>query len=248
MAMATRFAASAGSRLGGNGGVSSKGHLQPSCMITIICERYAFWQSCQIRHVEGDNPMNARPIAFLLVVLGVFGSGSTGSAADRHHAHHGLDSAVTISPRPVETGQSAFAAIAEIVAILEADPATDWSKVDLSALRAHLVDMDALTLEAVVEAAPLDGGLAMTITGDGRTRDAIQRMVPAHAIELDAMPIWSASAEITPAGASLTVTSPDPAIETRVRALGFFGLMATGSHHQEHHLAIARGEGVHRRH
>src|SRR5437868_57409 len=32
------------------------------------------------------------------------------------------------SKQPIEGGQSAFAAIAEIVALLEADPKTDWSK------------------------------------------------------------------------------------------------------------------------
>ncbi|MDP1699378.1 MAG: hypothetical protein Q8L53_00255 [Aestuariivirga sp.] len=35
---------------------------------------------------------------------------------------------------PQETGQSAFAAIQEIVAILSANPATDWSKIDIEAL------------------------------------------------------------------------------------------------------------------
>ena len=48
--------------------------------------------------------------------------------------------------RPTEAGQGAFAAIQEIVAILEADPDTDWSKVDIDALRQHLVDMNAVTL------------------------------------------------------------------------------------------------------
>src|SRR5438046_3161300 len=42
---------------------------------------------------------------------------------------------------PREPGQSAFAAIQEIVALLEADPGTDWTKVDIEALRRHLVDM-----------------------------------------------------------------------------------------------------------
>lgn len=53
---------------------------------------------------------------------------------------------------PRETGQSAFAAIQEIVAMLEADPKTDWSKVDIEALRQHLIDMNNVTLGAVVTA------------------------------------------------------------------------------------------------
>ena len=49
--------------------------------------------------------------------------------------------------------------IQEVVRILDADPKTDWSKVDLEALRQHLIDMDEVTLRA--EAAPkqIDGGL-----------------------------------------------------------------------------------------
>ena len=47
-------------------------------------------------------------------------------------------------------------------------------------------------------------------------------------------------------GALLTVTSSDPARATRIRALGVFGVMATGAHHQAHHLAIARGADPHR--
>ena len=50
-------------------------------------------------------------------------------------------------------GQDAFGAIQEIVGILEADPNTDWSKVNISALREHLVDMNEVTLKAVTRRA-----------------------------------------------------------------------------------------------
>jgi hypothetical protein len=34
--------------------------------------------------------------------------------------------------------------------------------------------------------------------------------------------------------------------ETRhIRGLGFAGLMVSGSHHQAHHLALAKGEPMH---
>ena len=62
------------------------------------------------------------------------------------------------------------------------------------------------------------------------------------------MPIWSASAETQAKGAKLIVTSDDPDVQAKIRGLGFLGLMATGSHHQDHHLAIARGETVHQHH
>lgn len=180
--------------------------------------------------------------ATILAMLGIFTGTSISFAADRHHGH-GAGPNI-----PIEAGQGAFAAIAEVVSILEADPATDWTKVDLSALRQHLVDMNRLTLEANADEVSLEDGLAITITGVDRTLVAIHRMVPAHAKELDQMPTWSASAETQAAGAKLIVTSDDPDVQAKIRGLGFFSLMATGSHHQDHHLAIARGETIHQHH
>ena len=75
-------------------------------------------------------------------------------------------------------GQDAFGAIQEIVQILDADPKTDWSKVNLEALRQHLIDMNVVTLKADAAARPVDGGLEIAVTGSGRTLAAIQRMVP----------------------------------------------------------------------
>lgn len=156
-----------------------------------------------------------------------------------HHGHQ-LE-----GPGPREAGQSAFAATAEIVALLEADPATDWSRVDLEALREHLVDMDEVMLRATARVRPIPGGIAAEVTGEGRTREAIRRMVPAHAAELDRMAGWDARAEATPEGVRLVVVGDDPAMAARIRGLGFFGLLATGRHHQPHHLAIGRGERPH---
>ena len=83
---------------------------------------------------------------------------------------------------PESSGQSAFGAIAEIVQILEEDPATDWSRVDIDALQArHLIDMEELVLHASVAERSIPGGLELTVTGTGRTVGAIKRMVPAHA-------------------------------------------------------------------
>ncbi len=50
------------------------------------------------------------------------------------------------SSPPTEPGQAAFAAIQEIVARLQADPRTDWSKVDVDALRQPLINMDEVTM------------------------------------------------------------------------------------------------------
>ncbi len=56
---------------------------------------------------------------------------------------------------PTMPGQDAFGAIQEIVRILEADPKTDWSKVNLEALRQHLIDMSEVTLKADAVTKPI---------------------------------------------------------------------------------------------
>ena len=161
-----------------------------------------------------------------------------GDAAHSSGAHDG-GSAATMP------GQDAFGTIQEIVRTLEADPATDWSKVDLEALRRHLIDMNEVTLNAAAVSKVVDNGIEIAVTGTGRTIGSIQRIVGAHAHEIDGMNGWSARAEIIDKGARLTVTSTDVKEVAHIRGLGFIGLLVEGSHHQHHHLAIARGEAIH---
>ena len=146
---------------------------------------------------------------------------------------------------PTSSGQDAFAAIAEVVRLLDADPQTDWSRVDLERLRQHLIDMNEVVLRSEVKHSPISGGLAMEITGSGRIERAIRAMVLPHAAELDRMPELSARAEAIPGGARLTVTARQPEdvkAVARLRGLGFIGLLTLGSHHGPHHLAMAKGE------
>jgi hypothetical protein len=161
-----------------------------------------------------------------------------------HAAQH---AAATPAPptEPTLAGQDAFGAIHEVVTILDADPATDWSKVDIGALRRHLIDMNEVTLHAKAQAEPVEGGLRIRVTGQGRTREAIQRMVPAHAREIDGWYGWKVTAAPAGDGVVLTVTSADSAQVARIRGLGFMGIMVLGPHHQRHHLAMARGMSPH---
>jgi hypothetical protein len=146
---------------------------------------------------------------------------------------------------PAQAGQAAFSAIQELVALLEADPSVDWSRVDFDALRSHLVDMDNVTTGARVRTEEIERGARFVVTGDGAVRDSIQRMVPAHAATADGDGGWDYAAELRPDGAVLTVRADAPPDVARIRGLGFFGLLARGMHHQEHHLRIARGEPPH---
>jgi hypothetical protein len=165
------------------------------------------------------------------------------SGSHPHGAMHQHASAPAVVP--TMPGQDAFGTIQEIVRILEADPTTDWSKVTLAALREHLIDMNEVTLKAAAAERTVDGGIAIAVTGNGRTLDAIRRMIPAHARELDQLPGWRARTEALPDGIQLTVTSTDPKEVARIRGLGFIGLLVSGGHHQPHHLMMARGQHFH---
>lgn len=154
---------------------------------------------------------------------------------------HGL---MGMSGQPTMPGQDAFGAIQEVVQMLEADPKTDWSKVNIAALREHLIDMNEVTLHANAIERPLDNGLEVVVTGNDRTLQAIKRMVPAHVSELVKLG-WDAKTEEMPNGVKLTVTTSNAKQVVKLKALGFMGIMVQGAHHQVHHLMMAKGEPVH---
>ena len=206
--------------------------------------------------IDAASPAEALPGARTMPDHPMLGHGSSGMGSEsmkemmeahgqnmmEMHARHAAQMGDAALAMP---GQDAFGAIHEIVRKLEADPNTDWSKVDLDALRQHLIDMNEVALRADAEAKPIDGGLAIAVTGSGRTLAAIQRMVPAHAREINGFNGWIAKATALPNGVLLTVISNDPKAVPRIRGLGFIGILVSGSHHQAHHLAMAKGELSH---
>jgi hypothetical protein len=156
-----------------------------------------------------------------------------------HGQMHGQQSGTPTLP-----GQDAFGAIQEIVQALQSDPKTDWSKVNIEALRQHLIDMNEVTLHAAATPRLFDNGIEFTVTGEGRTLEAIKRMVPAHVKELHETG-WNAKTDELPNGVKLTVMASDAQPLTRLKALGFIGIMVQGGHHQPHHLMMAKGQLVH---
>lgn len=145
--------------------------------------------------------------------------------------------------KPTMPGQEAFGSIQEIIGILENDPNTDWSKVDIPALNVHLIDMNELTLYANVEENELENGLEMKVIGKDRTIDAIHRMVPTHVeMTLNYIDEWDIQIEKLDNGVILTTTTQNPKEVEHIKGLGFIGLMATGADHPTHHLMMAKGE------
>lgn len=164
--------------------------------------------------------------------------------AEPAHAHDLAHGAAVTGP-PQEAGQSAFAAISEIVDRLTADPNTDWSKVNVDALRSHLTDMDNVLLRARVTTSPVPRGAVFDVTGETPAiQDAIRRMALAHATMVNGVDGQRVVATATAQGARVEVIGAE-ATAIRIRALGFFGLLVEGGHHGPHHWMMATGAMTH---
>jgi len=145
-------------------------------------------------------------------------------------------------------GDSVFTQIQNQVRTLQQDPDTDWTQVDLTALQQHLVDMEHLSLFAEVSTQYLANGLRYTVTGQGRTLAAIQRMVPMHAQQIATELGMQVEAEATAEGAWISVITADDKERAMYQAIGFLGLMTLGEHHDAHHQSMAGGSSGHSGH
>lgn len=173
-----------------------------------------------------------------LIAVSLLPSALLAQAMD--HSQHAAAPVAISAP-----SQAAFATISEIVKRLKADPTTDWSKVNLEALRQHLIDMDNVIMRSVVKQTSIAGGASLEITGAGDVAAAIKRMGMMHAAALSGENDYDAKATELPNGVRLDVTAKKPSDASavaRVRGLGFAGLFTEGDHHAAHHWAVAKGE------
>jgi hypothetical protein len=181
-----------------------------------------------------------RTMAAGAAALLMLGAGYAMAQSERH------EGMVMSSASPLtEPGQAAFGAIHEVVERLDADPNTDWSKINIDKLREHLVDMDEVTLHAQLAYADIPGGEQIRVTGSGRTLEAIQRMVIGHATSMGDAEHWTMTAASSSDGAVVTVRPKSAGDMARIHALGLLGMMAEGSHHQTHHWFLATGVAPH---
>lgn len=183
---------------------------------------------------------------FVIVAVFAF-SASLLRAQDHQHTPGMAHPAAAV---PQEGGQAAFMSIAEIVKMLDADPRTDWSKVNIEALRQHLIDMDEVTMRASVSSEAIEGGAVFIVTGSGRTLEAIRRMTRSRAQTGDAAATIRMSVADIEGGVRFSALASNPSdarAVARIRGLGFIGVVALGDHHAPHHLGIANGSmtGMH---
>ena len=163
--------------------------------------------------------------------------------AGMDHSKHASAASTPGAP----AGQDAYAALAAAVAALEADSATDWSKVNVEALRQHLITMNDVTLGARSTQTNVPGGARMDVTGEGRVAQSIRAMLGSHSRMLATMGLYRATVEDISGGTRWTVTAAntnDAKTVAKIRGLGFSGLLTLGAHHAEHHMALARGEAM----
>jgi hypothetical protein len=179
-----------------------------------------------------------------IAAAGVLAS-TMGAFAQMPMAGHNMpvtESSAMAGQSLTQPGQSAFAAIHEVVERLEANPNTDWSHVNIAALRDHLIDMDEVTLHASIQEQPLPNGMRFIVTGAGRTKDAIQHMVIGHARSMGDTEHWTMTAEASDSGAIVNVIAKRPSDLPEIHALGLLGMMSVGTHHQMHHWFLATGD------
>lgn len=145
-----------------------------------------------------------------------------------------------LRPRPV--GQAALGALSDLVSRLEADPATDWRRVDLEAVRQYLRDLDRVTLEAELAVRDRLGGIELEVrAADPGTVQAIRRLLPDAAARLAAARRWRVAVEPRADGLAVAITSLDPRDVARIRGLGLVGLLVAAATDEAYLLNLARG-------
>lgn len=144
-------------------------------------------------------------------------------------------------------GQSVFGAVQEAVRRLEADSTTDWSQVDVEALRQHLLDMERVAMHVTVEEkTPVERGVRLRVRAtQDAARASLGRVLDAHPHMLRQETGWTMEVTEDADAYVLHVTTPDPQEVDKLRGLGYIGLLAYGKHHQRHHWHLVRGGHPH---
>jgi hypothetical protein len=143
----------------------------------------------------------------------------------------------------VSPGNEVFGAIQEAIDSLNADPNTDWSKVNIEALRQHLIDMYEFTMKVtVINQKPLSNGNQVTVQPDNpRAKIALDHVLAMHPRMLKKEAGWDMSYHKNGDLYVIKVTTHKPKEVKKIQALGYIGILAYGTHHQRHHWMIVHG-------
>lgn len=189
------------------------------------------------------------PFALLIVFL-LYGSTVTVQAQSHSHSHHSETNATSSGERQTvlkAPGHSVFGAVQETIRRLEADSTTDWSEVDVEALRQHLIDMEQVAMNVVVEdEEAIQGGVRLQVRPTNEAaRASLERVLAAHPRMLRRTQDWTMQVKEQGSTYVVRVTTDDPGESDKIRGLGYMGLLAYGMHHQRHHWQLVRGKDPH---
>lgn len=151
-----------------------------------------------------------------------------------------------------EAGNDAFGTIQEVMYKLQEDPNTDWSKVNLEALRKHLIQMEDMTFNVnVLEQSHIKDGLKIRVMPTTkRSSSSLKDIMQAHPRMLkmesgfNTKIVYDKEYDVY----TLFVTTKNKKDIDQIRGLGYIGLMAYGKHHQPHHWSMATGANPHSHH
>ncbi|HIM95015.1 MAG TPA: hypothetical protein EYM53_00155 [Gammaproteobacteria bacterium] len=176
------------------------------------------------------------------------------ASAHMHHTNmnHAAMMGHNTAPTQVvltESGTDPFATLQEVIAVLESNPSTNWEKVNIEALRLHLVEMQDMTINVDVKQQHIDDGFQAVVTPTtNRVVKSLTRVLSGHPAQMKAETGWDMQVSDNNGVFTLTVTTDNAKDVAKIRGLGYIGVMAYGNHHQPHHWAIASGDNPHAGH
>ena len=146
-----------------------------------------------------------------------------------------------------EAGNAIFGTIQETIKALDADPNTNWEKVDMDGLRQHLIDMENFTSGVdVLSQKNIEKGAEIVIRAKSEAaHHSLDRALKAHPSMMASETGWTMGVKQNKEQFTLTIETQKPAEVARLRALGYIGVMALGDHHQVHHWMMASGSNPH---
>lgn len=146
-----------------------------------------------------------------------------------------------------EAGNAIFGTIQETIKMLDADPNTNWEKVDIEGLRQHLIDMENFTSGVdVLSEKKIEKGAEIIVRAKSEeAHHSLDRALKAHPSMMESETGWTMGVKQNKERFTLTIETQKPEEVARLRALGYIGVMALGDHHQIHHWMMASGSNPH---
>jgi hypothetical protein len=202
--------------------------------------------------------LNKKIIGFGLVMLAGISNaesqhqGHTDGMKMDHHSMNTVsadEKTITEATNLLESGTDPFAVIQETISKLEANKNTDWSKVNIEALRKHLVEMEDATLNVTLKQVNVKNGFAaMIFPQTNRAVKSLFNLLKNHPEQMEKETGWVMVVNRVDDHFEITVTTKNDKEIDKIRGLGYIGVIAYGDHHKKHHWSMASGEEVHGHH